>query len=103
MQRMLKWVNICDYVLDINIILQFQEKAKTYVDKALAIEPNNQYAMLVKGEILLKCKKLEEAVKFLCKCVENHSNSQMHSLLGNCYHELGNYAKAMNHHTVALR
>nr|XP_039270927.1 anaphase-promoting complex subunit 7-like [Styela clava] len=79
-----------------------KDKALNYVNKALVLEANNQYAIIVKANVLYKYEKYTEGIKFLSDTVEYFSSSPMHTILGNCYQEVKNYPKAVEHYTIAL-
>jgi tetratricopeptide (TPR) repeat protein len=80
-----------------------KEKAKTALDKAMEIDPENQITMCLAGEAYFRNGMYEEAIALFERAVEiNPSDIRLYNWLGICYRRLSKTSKAVERYQNAL-
>jgi len=92
-----------DYA-ELDIVTGDLDGAGTLVDLVLTMQPDHRRAKQVKGIVLFRQGKLDEALRALEAALDlNPSPEQAHFYLGQIYEARGDPAKAMEHYRDGLR
>ncbi len=71
--------------------------AELYANKVLSLEPDNFYGLLLKAKILMKRKKIKEALDILLSIENKKSNIEVSTHIGICYLKMKKYENGIEY------
>ncbi len=87
---------------DACLALKLNEEALEALEHSLALEPENEEALLAKANTLFQCRRFLEARDFIAALLPRlPSNAALANLAGACEYSLGNWEPALDHYRRA--